>query len=107
MDVKGELRCPELVTLNTYCLAMFGSRTSMTALYTDPIWISEHSPFWGVEAVKTGVSWQEPDPTPIMTRNCSGTALNGLMLLKFVVPAGKSSKVKVTTYVPDAPSPPL
>ena len=57
--------------------------------------------------MKTGVSWQEPDPTPIMTRNCSGTALNGLMLLKFVVPAGKSSKVKVTTYVPDAPSPPL
>ena len=57
--------------------------------------------------MKTGVSWQEPDPIPIMTRNCSGTALIGLMLLKFVVPAGKSSKVKVTTYVPDAPSPPL
>ena len=60
-----------------------------------------------MEAVKTGMSWQEPDLTLMMARNCSGTALNGLMLLKFVVPAGKSSKVKVTTYVPDAPRPPL
>ena len=91
----------------TYCFAKSASCTSMTAVYAEPIWISEHSPSWGVESVNTGMSLQGPDWPLIITRNCNPAALNGRTLSKFVVPAGKSSKVNVTAYVPAVPfSPP-
>ena len=68
----------------------------MTAVYTEPDCTSEHSPSWGVLPVNAGVSLQEPERLEIMTRNCSPTVLNGLALLKSVVPAGKSSKLSAT-----------
>ena len=68
----------------------------MTALYNEPVCTSVHSPSLGVEGVNTGTLLQEPEWLLIMTRNCSPTALNGVMLSKFVVPAGKSSMVRAT-----------
>ena len=68
----------------------------MTVLYTEPICTSLHSPSLGVKGVNTGTLLQEPEWLVIMTRNCSPTALNGVMLSKFVVPAGKSSNVSAT-----------
>ena len=35
-----------------------------------------------------------------MTRNCNGIPLNGEALAKFVVPAGKSSKVNAIAKIP-------
>ena len=69
----------------------------MTVLYADPICTSKHSPSFGVAAVNTGRSLQEPFAALILIRNCRGTALNGLTLSKLVVPAGKSSRIKATT----------
>ena len=68
----------------------------MIVLYTEPICTSLHSPSLGVTGVNTGTLLQEPEWLLIMTRNCSPTALNGVMLSKFVVPAGKSSNVSAT-----------
>ena len=80
----------------SHCFDKSASVTSMTVLYTEPICTSLHSPSLGVKGVNTGTLLQEPERLLIMTRNCSPTALNGVMLSKFVVPAGKSSNVSAT-----------
>ena len=80
----------------SHCFDKSASVTSMTVLYTEPICTSLHSPSLGVKGVNTGTLLQEPEWLLIMTRNCSPTALNGVMLSKFVVPAGKSSNVSAT-----------
>ena len=79
----------------------------MTAVYADPICTSKQSPPFGVESVNTGTLSQEPYCPLIMTINSRPTALKGLTTPKLVVPAGKSSSVSVTAYVPAAPLLPL
>ena len=81
---------------NSHCFEKSASVTSMTALYTEPICTSVHSPSWGVKGVNTGTLLQEPEWLLIITRNCSPIALNGVTPSKFVVPAGKCSMVRAT-----------
>ena len=85
----------------TYDFEKSATCTSITAPYAEAIGTSEHSPSFGVDAVKTGFSSQWPVWLLItMARNCNGILLNGVTLPKFVVPAGKSSKVNATTNIP-------